>query len=106
MPNAAARRTTRRVLLCPFADILKDPNSQETRNTTELVGATVQVAPSARWSTMHQRLVAFTQCYFTTLDRRRTLRTLRDCGLSRLKALATLLRRLLEAEVRQNALPP
>jgi len=55
---------------------------------------------------MHQRLVAFTQCYFTTLDRRRTLRTLRDCGLSRLKALCDAASPALGREVRQNAPSP
>ena len=54
---------------------------------------------------LHQRWVASTQRYFTTLDQRRTLGTPKDCGLADWRPAALLgHHRLSDAKVRQNTL--
>jgi hypothetical protein len=86
MANAVAHTTVTRILLCSLADtrakIRPRHKRQSTRKTTAWFSAIEYVAfHPLKISCTSTRLEASTQSHFTTLDQRRTPRSLTDGGL-------------------------
>jgi hypothetical protein len=104
MPNAAARRTTRRVLLCPFADTRSKVRAIKTRNVTDWYDSAGRT-----FCVLMRSLINFGSPQHRNIShrwiKRRTLGTTKDSGPA-IRAPGRASRTSpTDAEVRQNRRP-